>query len=81
MNMRMNMMVLMKDKGWVASVQRALDRRGARLRVDGVCGIKTVNALRAFQKAHGLKVTGMPDPETLRLLGVKLPRMMGKPRR
>jgi murein L,D-transpeptidase YcbB/YkuD len=75
----MNMMRLMKDKAWVKEVQRALVRAGARIPVDGVCGIKTVNALRAFQKAHGLKVTGMIDPATLHLLGVSLPRGMKKP--
>jgi hypothetical protein len=74
-SMPMNMMRLMKDKAWVKEVQRALVHAGARIPVDGLCGIKTINALRAYQKAHGLKVTGMPDPATLRLLGVRLPRM------
>ena len=65
----MNMMKMMKNKAWVKRVQEALIAHGAHLRVDGLCGIHTVQALRRFQKSHGLKVTGMPDPKTLKALG------------
>ena len=66
----MNMMKMMKNKAWVKRVQEALVAHGAHLRVDGLCGIHTVQALRRFQKSHGLKVTGMPDPKTLKALGL-----------
>ena len=66
----MSMMKMMKNKSWVKRVQEALIDHGAHLRVDGVCGIHTVQALRRFQKSHGLKVTGMPDPATLKALGL-----------
>ncbi len=69
MNM-MNMMKMMKNKAWVKRVQEALIAHGAHLRADGLCGIHTVQALRRFQKSHGLKVTGMPDPKTLKALGL-----------
>ncbi len=68
--MPMNMMNMMKNKAWVKSVQEALNDHGAHLNLDGLCGIRTVKALRLFQKTHGLKVTGMPDPATLKALGL-----------
>lgn len=69
-NMKNNMMKMMTNKTWVKHVQRALVNNGADIRVDGMCGKKTIDAIRAFQKAHALKVTGMPNPETLQALGV-----------
>lgn len=68
-----NMAKLMANKPFVESFQRALVRDGAKISVDGVCGKSTIDALRTFQKAHGLKVTGMPDPETVKALGVTYP--------
>lgn len=68
--MQNNMMKMMSNKTWVKQVQKALISHGARIRTDGICGKKTIDAIRAFQKTQGLKVTGMPDPETLKALGI-----------
>jgi len=68
--MKNNMMKMMSNKTWVKHVQEALNSHDAKIRTDGICGKKTINAIRAFQKAQGLKVTGMPDPETLKALGI-----------
>ena len=68
-----NMAKLMANKSFVKSFQRALVRDGAKISVDGTCGMKTIDALRAFQQSHGLKVTGMVDPETVKALGVTYP--------
>ncbi len=70
MKMPADMMQMMKNVTWVKSVQEALNDHGAHLRVDGLCGMRTVKAIRRFQKSHGLKVTGMPDPATLKALGL-----------
>ena len=70
MKMPTDMMQMTKNKTWVKSVQEALNDHGAHLQVDGLCGIRTVKAIRGFQKTHGLKVTGMPDPATLKALGL-----------
>ncbi len=68
-----NMAKLMANKPFVESFQRALVRDGAKISVDGTCGMKTTDALRAFQKPHGLKVTGMVDLATVKALGVTYP--------
>lgn len=49
-------------------LQTALNANGASLTVDGKMGPKTMAALKTFQQAHGLKVTGHPDKETLAAL-------------
>jgi peptidoglycan hydrolase-like protein with peptidoglycan-binding domain len=38
---------------------------------DGIMRFETVSALRAFQRAHGLSVTGRTNPETLASLGIE----------
>jgi peptidoglycan hydrolase-like protein with peptidoglycan-binding domain len=48
----------------VKKLQTALNSNGATLTVDGKMGPKTTDALKTFQQAHGLKVTGHPDKET-----------------
>jgi len=48
----------------VKKLQTALNANGASLTVDGKMGAKTTAALKTFQQAHGLKVTGHPDKET-----------------
>jgi peptidoglycan hydrolase-like protein with peptidoglycan-binding domain len=55
----------------IQSVQTALNTNGAKLTVDGRDGPKTAAALRAYQRGHNLKVTGRPDAETLKALGVQ----------
>ena len=39
--------------------------------IDGIMRFKTASALRAFQQAHGLSVTGRSNPETLASLGIE----------
>jgi peptidoglycan DL-endopeptidase CwlO len=48
----------------VEKVQQALNSNGASLRVDGMWGPKTTAALKDYQKAHNLKVTGHMDKAT-----------------
>jgi lysozyme len=48
----------------VRRVQRALNRLGARLDVDGVYGKATEAAVRGFQSSHGLGVDGIVGPVT-----------------
>ncbi|RCN55913.1 peptidoglycan-binding domain-containing protein [Acidiferrobacter thiooxydans] len=55
----------------VEAIQRALDKSGAHLKVDGILGRETETALRIYQKKHGLKMTGSADEATLKLLKVK----------
>lgn len=55
----------------IESVQTALNASGAKLTVDGRLGPKTAAALRAFQRQHNLKVTGLPDRATRTALGVQ----------
>jgi cell wall-associated NlpC family hydrolase len=51
--------------GWtVAQLQAALDRGGATLTVDGGYGPATTNAVKAWQSAHKLPVTGVADLTT-----------------
>lgn len=58
-------------KARVVAVQRALNaRRGARLPLDGRMGRRTRAALREFQTAQGLEVTGRLDAKTLEALGI-----------
>jgi carboxyl-terminal processing protease len=39
--------------------------------IDGIMRFETASALRAFQRAHGLSVTGRTNPETLATLGIE----------
>lgn len=55
----------MTTKSQIRWVQAALTRSGQNLPVDGFWGHGTTQALRVFQKAHQLKVTGYPDRPTL----------------
>jgi len=57
----------------VATLQNALNRKDARPAVneDGVFGITTQNALKAFQKKNKLLVDGIAGPQTFQRLGMK----------
>jgi len=52
----------------VEHLQIALANSGAAIAIDGIWGPKTTVALRAFQKDHGLKVTGWVDQATMKAL-------------
>ena len=55
------------------AVQNALAKAGLFPgRADGAWNAATTNALKDYQKANGLKVTGLADHETLTRLGVTL---------
>ena len=45
--------------------------------VDGVMNAQTEEALRTYQKEHGLGVSGAPDEPTLRELQIRLPTSPG----
>ena len=55
----------------VMTVQDALARQGFPLKVDGVLGPATREAIKAFQLQHHLPVTGDADAATLAKLGVQ----------
>src|SRR3546814_13892366 len=54
----------------VQAVQQALKQEGHDLKVDGIMGPQTREALRKYQSEHGLKTTGTPNQETMQQLGV-----------
>ena len=66
-----------KEKSTVKQIQRALKNHGYYLThqghslvVDGIYGDYTVRAVKEFQKAKGLKVTGKVDEKTAKKLGL-----------
>ena len=54
----------------IMALQTALNEKGASLKVDGKMGAQTRAALKNFQKANGLKITGRLDKATRGKLGV-----------
>lgn len=50
------------DTKWI---QGALNRAGYKIDVDGDYGVKTHEAVKRFQEAHGLTVDGWVGPETI----------------
>ena len=60
------------DPGAVRAAQSELKSRGYHAgAVDGVMGPQTIEALRRYQAANGLNVTGKVDKATLDSLGVQ----------
>jgi peptidoglycan hydrolase-like protein with peptidoglycan-binding domain len=60
--------------GFVRTVQHALTNAGFDTGgADNDWGSHTYAAARAFQSAHGMTTTGLPEPELLRALGVAIP--------
>ena len=55
----------------VKAVQEALNTHGVKLKVDGLAGRQTRNAIKKFQKENGLKVTGHANKATRLKLGLK----------
>ena len=53
-------------KAWVKKIQRALG-----VRADGVMGPQTRRAVRRFQRANSLRVTGRVDARTIDALGLR----------
>lgn len=61
---------LIKD-GFVMEIQKALEKAGARIELDGVFGKQTSDALKAFQTKHKIKPTGIADNFTVTMLGIR----------
>lgn len=57
-------------KSQIESVQAALQKAGYQVKVDGVLGSNTTNALKMFQTKNGLPATGYPDQQTRQALGL-----------
>ena len=58
------------DSNQIREAQSQLKARGYHSgSVDGIMGPQTVSALRRYQAANGLTVTGKADPQTLESLG------------
>jgi lysozyme family protein len=55
----------------VKAIQSALNKEGYKIAVDGKMGKQTHDALKKYQKANGLAVTGKADAPTTKKLGVK----------
>src|SRR6266536_3123221 len=62
----------------VSDLQARLNALGAKLKADGKIGPKTLAAVRAFQRSHGLKVDGLVGPKTTAALRAK-PAPAAKP--
>ncbi len=54
----------------IKDIQRALNRFGFNLAVDGIMGSRTETALREFQESKGLTVDGICGPKTRQALGL-----------
>ncbi|HLJ42965.1 MAG TPA: peptidoglycan-binding domain-containing protein [Candidatus Binataceae bacterium] len=59
-----------KSREEIQQVQQALNQNGDRVRVDGVLGRKTREAIRDFQQKNGLQASGRLDQQTLQKLNV-----------
>jgi peptidoglycan hydrolase-like protein with peptidoglycan-binding domain len=68
-NMRNNSTHLSKSR--IKQIQKALKGLGYYLQVDGNWGRGTIDDIKDLQFKNGLKVTGKPDANTLRALGLK----------
>ncbi len=58
------------DRAMTMKVQKALNKSGAHVKVDGKMGKNTEVALKSYQEKNGLKATGATDSATLNKLGV-----------
>jgi peptidoglycan hydrolase-like protein with peptidoglycan-binding domain len=52
----------------VERLQLGLAKSGQEVAIDGIWGKETTQALRTFQKEHGLKVTGFINAQTTKAL-------------
>ena len=63
-------MAATKSPEEVQKIQSALNQKGERVKVDGIWGPQTAEAVRDFQKKNGLRPSGQLDNETLQKLDV-----------
>lgn len=62
--------VAASDTGQITQVQYVLRQYGYALPIDGILGPKTSKAISSWQKANGIKITGLINPATLKTLGL-----------
>ena len=53
---------------YVKALQGSLNNAGQKIKEDGICGSKTIAAIKAFQKAKGLKTDGIAGKITMTAL-------------
>ena len=54
----------------VRTVQKALNRHGAKVKVNGMMDLKTIEAVIKFQRNHNLAATGFVNSKTAAKLGI-----------
>lgn len=59
-----------KSPDELQKVQTALNQKGERVKVDGIWGPQTAEAVRDFQRKNGLQASGQLDSQTLQKLNV-----------
>jgi hypothetical protein len=63
--------MVMRYEERLRAVRAALTERGYKTGpLDGMMNARTAEALRSFQRRHGLHVSGRPDPATVAALGL-----------
>jgi peptidoglycan hydrolase-like protein with peptidoglycan-binding domain len=63
--------MVMRYEERLRAVRAALSERGYQAGpLDGMMNERTAEALRSFQRRHGLHVSGRPDPATVAALGL-----------
>lgn len=60
------------DKAKIMQIQKALNKNGFKVNVDGAWNQATMDAIRSFQTKNALTVTGQADQPTMAKLGVNL---------
>lgn len=60
------------DKTKIMQVQKALNKNGFKVNVDGNWNQSTMDAIRSYQTKNALQVTGQADQPTLVKLGVNI---------
>lgn len=63
-------MAAAKSPDELQKVQTALNQKGERVKVDGIWGPQTAEAVRDFQRKNGLQASGQLDSQTLQKLNV-----------
>ena len=64
--------------GEIRLIQEALTKNGYHLAIDGAVGSETQAAITDFQKINGLTVDGIVGNETLKSLGIEIPRAVNQ---